>query len=144
VWGILEVFVDTILLCTLTAIVIIIGFDSVDTSGDYMMITLDAYRASLGDAAGYFIAVAVLLFGLATVLCWAHYGMESVEYFSRRKGVKRGFIILYTLSVLLGSVASTELIWEAADLFIGAMTFINLSAVVLMSREVREETDRLL
>ena len=144
VWGILEVFVDTILLCTLTAIVIIIGFDSVDTSGDYMMITLDAYRASLGDAAGYFIAVAVLLFGLATVLCWAHYGMESVEYFSRRKGVKRGFIFLYTLSVLLGSVASTELIWEAADLFIGAMTFINLSAVVLMSREVREETDRLL
>ena len=144
VWGILEVFVDTILLCTLTAIVIIIGFGSVDASGDYMMITLNAYRASLGSAAGYFIAIAVLLFGLATVLCWAHYGMECLEYFSRRKSVKKGFIFLYTASVLLGSVVSTDLIWEAADLFIGVMTFINLSVIVLMSREVREETERLL
>lgn len=144
VWGILEVFVDTILLCTLTAIVIIIGFGSVDASGDYMMITLNAYRASLGSAAGYFIAIAVLLFGLATVLCWAHYGMECLEYFSRRKSVKKGFIFLYTASVLLGSVVSTDLIWEAADLFIGVMTFINLSVIVLMSREVRDETERLL
>ena len=109
-----------------------------------MMITLNAYRASLGSAAGYFIAIAVLLFGLATVLCWAHYGMECLEYFSRRKSVKKGFIFLYTASVLLGSVVSTDLIWEAADLFIGVMTFINLSVIVLMSREVREETERLL
>ena len=69
--------------------------------------------------------------------------MESVEYFSRRKSVKKGFIFLYTLSVLIGSVASTTLIWEAADLFIGIMTFINLTAIVIMNREVREETYKL-
>lgn len=144
VWGILEVFVDTILLCTLTALVIIIGFDSVNVGGDYMLITLDAYSASLGNAAAYFIALSVLLFGLATVLCWGHYGMESVEYFSKRKAVRRGFILLYTISVLVGSVASTELIWEAADISIGIMTIINLSALLLMSKEVKEETERIL
>ena len=143
VWGIFEVFVDTILLCTLTAVVIIIGFDSVDKGSDYMMITLEAYRASIGSAAGYFIAIAVLLFGLATVLCWAHYGIESVEYFSKRKRTRMCFILLYTASVVIGSVSSTELIWEAADLFIGVMTFINLSAILLMSKEVKEETERL-
>lgn len=144
VWGILEVFVDTILLCTLTALVIIIGFDSVDVGADYMLITLDAYSASLGSVAAYFIAISVLLFGLATVLCWGHYGMESVEYFSKRKAVRRGFILLYTISVLVGSVASTELIWEAADISIGIMTIINLSALLLMSKEVKEETERIL
>lgn len=144
VWGILEVFVDTILLCTLTAVVIIIGFDSVDAGSDYMLITLESYRASLGDAAAYFIAISVLLFGLATVLCWAHYCIAGIEYFSRKKAVKRVFILLYTVSVLLGSIVSTELIWETADLFIGVMTFINLSALLLMSREVKDETARIL
>ena len=141
VWGILEVFVDTILLCTLTALVIIIGYSSVDASGDYMLMTLDAYRSVVGDAAGYFLAIAVLLFGLATVLCWAHYGAESLKYFSKRKVAQRVFTLLYTASVLLGSVVSTELVWEAADLSIGIMSAINLSALLLMSREVRDQTD---
>ena len=56
-WGIFEVFVDTILLCTLTAIVIIVGFDGVDPNGDFMMMTVNAYKSLLGDFSGYFIAI---------------------------------------------------------------------------------------
>lgn len=141
VWGIFEVFVDTILLCTLTAVVIIIGYGAVDGNGDFMMMTVDAYRSVLGNAAGYFIAVSVLLFGLATVLCWEHYGIESIEYFTTKKSVKTAFIFAYSLSVLVGSVASAQFVWEAADLSIGVMSAINLSALLLMNREVANETN---
>ena len=141
IWGIFEVFVDTILLCTLTAVVIIIGYGSVDPTGDYMMMTVDAYESVLGDTAGYFLAVAVLLFGLATVLCWAYYGMSGIRYFSKAKTSKFIFIALYTASVVLGAVVSTDAIWEAADLSIGIMSAINLSALLMMHREVKEETD---
>ena len=142
IWGIFEVFVDTILLCTLTAVVIIIGYGAVDATGDYMMMTVDAYEATIGNSAGYFISVAVLLFGLATVLCWAHYGSEGIKYFSRRRTAKYIFIALYTASVLFGAVIPTGNVWQVADLSIGVMSAINLPTLLLMSREVKEETER--
>lgn len=141
VWGIFEVFVDTILLCTLTAVVIIVGYGATDPSGDYMMMTVSAYESVLGDAAGYFLAVAVLLFGLATVLCWAHYGMESVAYFSKRRSARAAFIFLYSCAILSGSMISTDIVWEAADLSIGVMSSINIITLLIMSGEVRRETD---
>ena len=142
VWGIFEVFVDTILLCTLTAIVIIVGGAYTSKTGDYMMLTVFSYSSVLGDAAGGFIAVSVVLFGLATVLCWGHYGMESVRYLLGRKGIGKAFIYLYVLSVAVGSVLSADAIWELADFAVGAMTVINLCIIIAMSREVKEETDR--
>lgn len=142
IWGIFEVFVDTILLCTMTAIVIIIGYDATDPSGDYMLVTVDAYESVLGAPAGYFLAASVLLFGLATVLCWAHYGMEGIKYFSRSSTARYIFTVAYVCSVLLGAVISTDTIWEVADLSIGVMTAINITALLFMSREVKEETER--
>lgn len=141
VFGIFEVFVDTILLCTLTALVIIIGNGGRLPQGqNYMMITVNAYSCVLGDIAGCFIAVSVVLFGLATVLCWGYYGMSSVEYLF---GVKkhRMFIFMYAASVLVGSVMSSGLIWEAADFAIGVMTMINLTVLLIMNGEVKRETD---
>ena len=140
-WGIFEVFVDTILLCTLTAIVIIIGYDAVDPSGDFMMMTVAAYESVIGRAAGYFLAIAVMLFGLATVLCWAHYGEVGVNYFSRRAGVRRAYKLIYSLCVFLGALVSTDVLWESADLSIGTMSAINICALLLMSGRVKRETE---
>lgn len=140
-WGIFEVFVDTILLCTLTAIVIIIGYDAIDPSGDFMMMTVSAYESVIGRAAGYFLAIAVMLFGLATVLCWAHYGEVGVNYFSRRAGVRRAYKLIYSLCVFLGSLVSTDILWESADLSIGTMSAINICALLLMSGRVKRETE---
>ena len=140
VWGIFEVFVDTILLCTLTALVIIISGQG--ASGDYMMLTISSYASLLGKYAGYFLALSVLLFGLATVLCWGHYGMESVRYFSKKESFKKIFIFIYAFSVVAGSVLSADIIWESADFALGAMTIINLCVLVAMNREVKSETER--
>ena len=140
-WGIFEVFVDTILLCALTAIVIIIGYDAIDPSGDFMMMTVAAYESVIGRAAGYFLAIAVMLFGLATVLCWAHYGEVGVNYFSRRAGIRRAYKLIYSLCVFLGALVSTDVLWESADLSIGTMSAINICALLLMSGRVKRETE---
>ena len=141
VWGIFEVFVDTILLCTLTAVVIIVGGGRAE-SGDYMMMTIDSYTAVLGDWAGGFIAFSVLLFALATVLCWGHYGLESMRYISKSKFGKGLFITLYCTCVICGSVFTGEIVWECADLALGGMTLINLTVILAMNGEVKEETER--
>ena len=141
VWGIFEVFVDTVVLCTLTAIVILTSFPDASGSSDNMMLTIDSYSNVLGGFAGCFLAIAVLCFGLATVLCWGHYGMESIAYFSSRSRAKKIFIFIYAVFIIVGSILSPKIIWELADLAIGAMTLINLFILVAMNKEVKRETE---
>jgi AGCS family alanine or glycine:cation symporter len=74
-------------------------------------------------------------------LCWAHYGAEGIKYFSSKRSARKIYIALYTVSVLLGAVLSTEPMWQMADLSIGVMTLINLSALLVRSREVKQETE---
>ncbi|MBQ8345714.1 MAG: alanine:cation symporter family protein, partial [Clostridia bacterium] len=143
-FGLAEVFVDTIVLCTVTALVVIVGGGiSAAPTGDFMMVTVLSYASVLGDAAGIFMAVAVLLFGVATVLCWAHYGSECVYYLSPRLAGTKSFPALYALSVLGGAVISASFAWQMADLAITAMTFLNLLVICPMSGEVVQETKHL-
>ncbi len=144
-WGIFEVFADTILLCTLTALVIIISYPEVSKfGGNYMMMTVSAFESVLGEWAGYFIAASVLLFGLATVLCWGYYGAQSARYLARgRQGGVKLFVIGYISSVVVGSFEHGEGIWQVADLALGVMTLINLAALFKLRGEVAEETKRL-
>lgn len=140
-WGIFEVFVDTIVLCTMTAIVVIISYPSVRHFGNnFIMMTISAYSAVLGDFAKYFLAIAVFCFAFATVICWAHYGIESTRYLSDTKVAIKIFVIVYSLSVASGSLISSDFIWDCADFAIGAMTLINVTVICFMSKEVREAT----
>ena len=78
-WGIFEVFVDTILLCTLTATVIILAGEGVlKYSENPMMMAIKAYSSVLGGWSEYYMCISVLLFAFATMVCWAHYGKESL------------------------------------------------------------------
>lgn len=140
-WGLFEVFVDTILLCTVTALVILVEPQVVTVfAGDGVMMTIGAYAAVLGQGAACFLAAAVLLFGFATVLCWSHYGAECVRYLTRRPAAQTVYRIVTCLLVLCGSLAAPDSLWDVADFAIGTMTLINLLVLVLMRREIREET----
>lgn len=140
-WGIFEVFVDTILLSTFTAITVIVAFDRLEVGNNFMMVTVDSYRSLLGDFSGYFISAAVLLFGLATILCWGHYGIESVRFLTNKKYAKNSFIVIYSLAILGGSVISSDILWDGADLLIGSMTLINIFMLLKMNSEIKQETD---
>lgn len=141
IWGIVEVFVDTIVLCTMTALVIIVSLDEVMCYGaDPIMMTLRAYSAVLGGWAEYVMCVMVLFFGFATVICWGHYGLECVAYLTSRRPARWLFIAVYGAAVLLGAVSEPGPLWDVADLAIGLMTLINLAAVCPMAGEVARET----
>ena len=83
----------------------------------------------------------MLLFGLATVRCWAHYGIVSVKYLTRKRFSTPTFIVIYSLAVLFGSVISADIIWGGADFSIGAMTIINVVVLIMLSGEVKRETE---
>ena len=140
-WGIFEVFTDTIVLCTMTALVIIVSFEGALYDGSWIMMTINAYAAVLGRSASVFLSVAVLCFGFATIVCWAHYGVESVRYLNPKPGYKNLFIFIYCASSLVGAFPMSEAIWSAADFAIGAMTLINVTVICFMSSEVKFETE---
>lgn len=143
-WGIFEVFVDTIVLCTMTALVLIINFDRIEFGGSWIMLSIDAYAATLGEFAADFLGASVLCFGVSTIICWAHYGIESLGYFTSSRGARGLFIILYSMFVLLGTIFSSKGIWEIADFAIGAMTLINVGVLIGMRKTVKSETERYL
>lgn len=143
IWGIFEVFVDTILLCTLTALVILVSYREVSHLGnDGVMMTIRAYSTVLGPWAEYFFCLAILCFGYATVLCWANYGMENVRFLTQ----KRSFRVLYYLLVggciVIGALVAPDSVWDIADFSIATLTSLNLITLFLMRREIRAESER--
>ena len=143
IWGIFEVFVDTVVLCTVTALVILVSYDQVEMLGqDGVMMTIRAYTCVLGDWAGLFFAVAILSFGYATILCWSHYGAESLRFLTNKKRYRSLYFGAVTLCVFMGTILAPEGIWNVADFSIAALTFINLITLFLLRREIKEETER--
>ena len=142
IFGIFEVFVDTILLCTVTALVIIVSHVPLDET-DLMGITLGAYSSVLGRWSEYPVAASVVCFGFATVVCWSHYGCEGVYYLCRHPAAKTVFTVIFSLSVFLGGVISPDAVWGISDLAIGAMTLINLTVLLLGRDQIVEETRRI-
>ncbi len=144
-FGILEVLVDTVLLCTVTALAILVSDSGYTAYGDDAVRTAQAaFSSVLGSWADGFFAISILLFGVATVLCWAHYGVSAVTYLSVHPMAKNAFLGVYALSLVAGAVTAPTLAWTLADIAIGLMTLLNLAVLLLMHREVAEETERLI
>ncbi len=142
-WAVFEVFVDTIVVCTMTALVIL-------TSGVYSpgaegitgtILTARAYGASLGSAGAIFISLSTVFFAFATVLGWSYFGERSVSYLLGKRSV---FIykILFVLCAAAGAWSSMELVWGISDTFNALMAIPNLFALLLLSGVVFRETKR--
>ena len=144
-WGIFEVFVDTVVLCTMTALVIILAGNSVfEYSENPMMMAIKAYSSVLGGWSEIYMCISVLFFAFATMVCWAHYGKESLRYLTRKGWVAAVFVVAFCLFIFLGAVSAPGIAWLFADLSLGVMTIINLPILCAMSGEVKRETDRFL
>lgn len=147
VFGFVEVVVDTVLLCTVTALAILVsdsGYLSFPDDG--VRTAQTAFSSVLGEWAGWFFAIAVFFFGVATILCWAHYGMTALGAVLRRRERLRRicpylFPPMYALTVFLGAVVTPVWVWTLTDVALALMTAINLFVLLLMSREVTEETN---
>ena len=142
-WGIFEVFFDTVVLCTLTAAVIIISYDDVaHLASDPIKMAIGAYSAVLGDWAEYFLAFSVAAFGIATVICCAHYAKECVFYIfgKRKKAISAACLALYSAATVVGALVSADVLWYISDITLAAMTAINITVLLCFCREIKDIT----
>ncbi len=134
--GIMEVFLDTILICTMTALVILVSGVPVpygtDAGGS---LTTAAFSSVYGDWVTLFIAAALCCFAFATVLGWGLYGARCAQFLfgSNAWGV---FALLQTVTVVMGAVLNTETVWLLAETVNGLMAIPNLLALAVLSNEV--------
>ena len=148
-YGIFEVFIDTIVICSLTALTIIcsgvdIGFGVKPGSE---LITA-ALATVFGDKfAALFIAIALALFAFSTVLGWSLYGTRCVQYLFGHKDARghravRVFQVIFILVVVIGCVSPLELVWDVADTFNGLMAIPNFIGLFALSGVVAAETKK--
>ncbi len=135
-FGIFEVFVDTILICTLTGLTILTSGVIIDygTVSDKLL-TVSAFSTVYGDFSGYILSVMLLLFGISSVIGWASYGISFAEFLFGEKAVKI-FVLIYPLFSIIGAVSSGVIVWRLAELFNGFMVIINLLVMSFLSKEV--------
>ena len=139
IWGIFEVFFDTIVICTLTALAILTT--GVHEAGIYQAnnYTAAAFTTVFGSAGGYIVSFCILLFALSTILGWSVYGSRAVEYLWGSKGVIF-YKVVFVLLLVLGAVQQMDLLWALADTFNSLMAIPNLIGVLLLSGTVFQIT----
>lgn len=136
-WGIFEVFFDTFVVCTMTAIVVLSsGFINLETGlavegvNDATLVS-QAFGNAFGPLGEIFVAIAMLLFAFTTVLGWSQYGTKAVEYLFGHKGV-RIYKVIFVVMIISGAVMTSSLAWDISDTFNGLMMIPNLIGVIAL------------
>ncbi|MCI8586430.1 MAG: alanine:cation symporter family protein [Lachnospiraceae bacterium] len=150
-WGVFEVFADTIVVCTITCLTILTsgvydiegyltaiaeGGENAVVSGTTLTASAFASVIPHGDK---FVAIAIMMFAFSTILGWSYYGERAVEYLFGIKGILP-YKVIFVIVIFFGCTASLSLVWDIADTLNGFMSVPNLIAVTLLSGEVVEMT----
>jgi AGCS family alanine or glycine:cation symporter len=131
--GMIDPFIDTILVCSMTAIIILISGDwSTADRDSAAVMTSHAFGHALPGMGQYFVAIALVLFAFTTILGWCVYGERCAVYLFGHKALKP-FRLIFTLVVPLGAMAELAFVWDLSDLFNGLMALPNLVALLLLS-----------
>jgi AGCS family alanine or glycine:cation symporter len=138
-WGIVEVFIDTVVMCTVTALVILSSGVFVP-GGNLNGVSLSAaaYESVFGQAGRYFVCISIVLFAFATLIGWSYYGENGVEFLFGLKSVPV-YKAFYLAAVILGCTANLQTVWSVSDTLNGLMAVPNLFCIVLLSGQVRRE-----
>ncbi|EET61391.1 amino acid carrier protein [Marvinbryantia formatexigens DSM 14469] len=135
-FGIFEVFTDTIVICTLTALVILCSGVPVSYgSAAGAELTISGFTATYGNWVSIFTAVAMCCFAFSTIIGWGLYGARCIEFLFSSK-VIRPFMLVYSLVSILGTTMDLGLLWSIAETFNGLMAIPNLIALFLLSGTV--------
>lgn len=138
--AIAEVVIDTIICCTLTALVILMtGADSSGAEG--LAMAAEGFRRGLGKYASVFVSFSAMVFAFCTLLGWYFYGEKCLLFLSGKTNVKRKlfiFRLIYTIAAFIGAVGELSLIWNAADIFNWLMLTINLFSVIILNKDAAD------
>ena len=135
-FGMCEVFFDTTLLCTLTALVILISVDDIGAFRTPMSLVTAAFTNALGGFSGYVLLVLIFAFAYSTIICWYFYGNECISlYFPKLAPI---FPFTFAIFILLSGKFSPSFLISATDVILVCMSLITLSAIVKKSNRIAE------
>ncbi|MBQ3132365.1 MAG: alanine:cation symporter family protein, partial [Clostridia bacterium] len=135
-FGIFEVFADTIIICTLTALTILCSGVAVNYGAAAgAELTISGFVATYGNWITIFTAIAMCCFAFSTILSWGLYGARCLEFVASEKWIKP-FMVVYSLMAIVGATMDLGLLWGIADTFNGLMAIPNLIALFLLSGTV--------
>ena len=134
--GIMEVFVDTIIICTLTAMVVLCSGNPINfgTSAGADL-TINGFISTYGSWVSIFTAIALCCFAFSTIIGWGLYGTRCLEFLFGSK-VNKPFMLVYSAVAIIGATVDLGLIWGISETFNGLMAIPNLIALLLLSGTV--------
>ena len=137
-------FIDTIVICTMTGISIVIAGSWMNPDLEGVEITMDAFQKALPlppQVATFSLMICLVFFAFTTILGWNYYGERCVEYlFNRNKSVVKGYRWLYIIAVFIGPYMTVAAVWNIADVFNALMAFPNLVALLVLNGVVVRES----
>lgn len=129
----LGVYFDTFLICSITAFIILVSVPDLSTATRGIGLTQGALTSTLGAWSSIALSVIIFLLAFSSILGNYYYGQSNIEFITTRRGVLPTYRVLVVLAVLVGSVASADLVWSFADGVMGLMALTNLIAIGLLS-----------
>ena len=134
-YGIFEVFLDTIVLCTLTALTILCSGVIIDYGNAATLPIIDAFSVLYGSFSQKILALMLCLFGISSIIGWAVYGINCSSYLFGNKG-KKIFVYTYPLFCILGAALNVKTVWRVAEFFNGIMLIINLFSLLFLADKI--------
>jgi len=135
-----QTFIDTLVVCTMTALVILTA-ESWTQGVSAGQLTSASFAETLGVPGELIVALATALFAYSTLIGWNYYGEKAIEYLFGSRAI-RIYRILFIAAVIVGAMMNLEFVWNFSDLMNGMMAIPNLIGLLILSRVVKEETDR--
>ena len=133
----IAVFIDTILVCTATALVILVtGADKAGLSG--VAVTQEGFNIAFGPIGKMFLAICLTFFAFTTVIGWYYFGENNVRFLFKGKTAIRIYQVIVLVFIVLGSYQKVNLVWDLADMFNGIMVMPNLIALFFLYRESKK------
>ncbi len=134
VWGIFEVFADTVAVCGITALAIVTsGIENKNPAG----LVYDVFTGAYGTFGGIFLSISIVFFALASIFCWYIYGQAALDYLCKGRTLTFFYRVIFSTAVFMGAVTSLDAVWNISDISNGIMAFINLFAIMMLSPHVK-------
>lgn len=141
-WGIFEVFADTTVVCSVTALAILCsGAYNQDLQQNSALLCAESFSAVFGAWGGKFVSVSIILFAFATLIGWSYYGERAVSYLFGER-VTPIYKVIFSVVIIVGSVVKATLAWTLSEQINALMAVPNLIALILLSGDVFRETKR--
>ncbi len=152
--AIFAVFADTIVMCTLTALILLVSgvYDvslystawikgTIETLPDGATLLVQAFEQTFGKAGGYFLALLTLIFAFSTLLAWSRFAWQACSYLTKGKG-EWFFQFCFLCVIGIGTFAASNIVWELSDVINGGMAVINIFAILVLSVDIFEYDER--